>query len=105
MKKRNSATPQRPYWEMNSRELAKATEEFDGEGTILRASPLSPRMRSRWAKAGKRGRPKTGKGSKRVLISMERGLLQRADILARERGIGRSELIAEGLKTLLAEAS
>jgi hypothetical protein len=105
MKKHCLNIRQRPYWEMTAAELAKATVDFDREGTILQTSPLSRKMRNRWAKAGKRGRPRMGKGSKRVLISMERGLLQRTDRLARRRGIGRSELIAEGLETILAKAS
>jgi hypothetical protein len=105
MKKRNLAIREKPYWEMTTAELAKVTGDFDREGTILQTGPLTRKMRSRWVKAGKRGRPRMGKGSKRVLISMEKGLLQRTDKLARRRGIGRSELIAEGLKTLLAKAS
>ena len=95
----------KPYWEMNSEELADATREFDREGTILRTKPLSTDMRRKWAKAKKRGRPKVGGGAKRVLISMETSLLAQADKLARQRGIGRSELIAEALKTVLAKAS
>jgi hypothetical protein len=105
MKKSKNPLRQKPYWEMNTAELAKATGDFDREGTILETSPLTRTMRNRWIKAGKRGRPKMGKGSKRVLISMEKGLLQRTDRLARQRGIGRSELIAEGLMSLLAKAS
>jgi hypothetical protein len=105
MKKLSTNIRQKPYWEMTAAELAKATAEFNHEGTILQSSPLNRKMRNRWAKAGKRGRPRMGKGSKRVLISMEMGLLQRADKLARLRGVGRSELIAEGLETLLAKAS
>ncbi|HEX4052970.1 MAG TPA: hypothetical protein VHX86_01765 [Tepidisphaeraceae bacterium] len=97
--------PRKAYWDMTSEELTEATKEFDREGTILRTKPLSAEMRRKWEKAKKRGRPKVGGGSKRVLISMETGLLFRADKLARRRGIGRSELIAEGLKTLLAKAS
>jgi hypothetical protein len=105
MKKSTPAIRQKPYWEMTATELAKATGDFDREGTILQTGPLTRKMKSRWVKAAKRGRPRMGKGSKRVLISMEKGLLQRTDKLARRRGIGRSELIAEGLKTLFAKAS
>jgi tRNA U34 5-methylaminomethyl-2-thiouridine-forming methyltransferase MnmC len=105
MKKHSPNIRQKPYWEMAAAELAKATEDFNREGTILRTSSLNRKMRNRWAKAGKRGRPRMGKGSKRVLISMEKGLLQRTDELARRRGIARSELIAEGLETILAKAS
>jgi hypothetical protein len=105
MKKRSPHIRQRSYWEMTAAELAKATAEFDREGTILQTLPLSEKMKRRWERAGRRGRPRRGKGSKRVLISMEKGLLQRADQLARRRGIGRSELIARSLETILAQAS
>ena len=42
-----------------------------------------------------RGRPKIGKGAKKISISMEGDLLHKADALARKKGLNRSELISE----------
>jgi len=48
-----------------------------------------------------RGRPKIGNGSERINITIERDLLARADAIARQRKIGRSEMIASVLKLLI----
>src|SRR5438132_2725155 len=42
---------QKPYWEMNTEELAAATAELDQEFVIDKCTPLSPEMRARWEKA------------------------------------------------------
>jgi hypothetical protein len=41
-----------------------------------------------------RGRPKIGKGAKKISISLEGDLLHKADALAKKKGVNRSELIA-----------
>lgn len=51
------------------------------------------------------GRPKVGKGSKAVTVTIERDLLQRADALARAAGMKRSEFFTLGLQYLLARKS
>ena len=51
------------------------------------------------------GRPVKGAGSEVVAVSVERGLLKRADALARRRKLGRSALFAEALKSLLAASN
>jgi hypothetical protein len=49
------------------------------EGTAL-----SPTMEARWRRAvAKAGRPKIGKGAARVQITVERGLLKKADDFAK----------------------
>jgi hypothetical protein len=95
----------KPYWEMSARELAAATRQFDAEGVFEKAKPLSPLMRARLARAKrKRGRPKTGLGAKVVAISIERGLLKASDALAKRRKMTRAQLVAEGLRAVLARA-
>jgi len=42
----------------------------------------------------RRGRPKVGAGARKVSISLEGGLLRKADALAKKGGVNRSELIA-----------
>jgi hypothetical protein len=47
------------------------------------------------------GRPRLGKGTRTVSITVEIGLLNRADAYARTAGLKRSELFREGLKRVL----
>lgn len=47
-------------------------------------------------------RPAVGRGVKVVSLSIEAGLLERADALAMKRGVSRARLVAEGLEVVLA---
>ena len=123
--------PKKPYTKMNAEELAEATKQFDSPLPFEASRPLTPEERAHWeaitakGKTGKgkprtptpgrpepepqpgrgRGRPRVGRGAVNVLISMERGLLERADAFARERGIGRSQLIAMGVEAAIGAAA
>ena len=84
---------------------AKEFEALDFKDT----RPLSAGERATWDKATRdgvvrRGRPKVGEGSVAVLVTMERGLLQRADRFARARGFKRSELVARGLELAMRQS-
>jgi hypothetical protein len=94
--------PKKQYDEMSARELAKATAEFDGELVIDRCRELSPDEKAQWERARRKpGRPKVGNGAQVISISIEKGLLDRADRLARKLQLPRTQLIALGLETLL----
>lgn len=85
-------------------EVARYGREMPGTpGKRLSARGKAEHARAR-RKAGI-GRPKRGLGAKRVLITVERGLLNRADAYARQHGMNRSELIARGLQTLMGSAA
>jgi hypothetical protein len=96
----------KPFTEMNTRELAEATREFDKEFVADRARPMNAAERRLHREAGRRGRgrPRVGKGAERINITIERDLLSRADALASSRDIGRSEMIAMALEQLLQKA-
>ena len=51
----------------------------------------------------KAGRPKVGQGSKLVAVTIEKGLLTRADAYAKEHAMKRTELIAQGLRLVLGD--
>jgi hypothetical protein len=90
----------KPYWEMTTAELREATKEFDRE--MVPGRPLTPEMKAKLRRArSKPGRPKIGKGAARVLITVERGLLGRADSFAKRHNLSRSQLIARGLEVVL----
>jgi hypothetical protein len=48
-----------------------------------------------------RGRPRIGKGAKTIALTVELGLLRRADAQAKQEGISRAQLIARGLQAVL----
>lgn len=93
----------KPYSEMTAKELAKATARFDKEFVIDESREATPKEKAQWQRAKrKRGRPKTGKGVRVVSVSIETGLLERADRLAKKLKLRRTQLIAQGLKEVLA---
>jgi hypothetical protein len=88
--------------EMNTAELRKATKQYDAEfAADIESKPLTAAQRETHRKARKAGRPKLGKGSQVVSLSVEKALLARADAYAKRRGLGRSEMFILGLKELL----
>ena len=93
----------KPYWEMTDDELAEATKEFDAPFVVDKSRPLTPSERKRWRNLKKkRGRPKVGRGFKRISVSIERGLLGRVNVLARRRHVNRSRLFALVLEEAIA---
>lgn len=96
MKKSN-----KKFWEMNKAELAEATKEFDREFIADEARPMSSKERAQERRARKRGRPRVGSGARKIHITLERGLLKDADKVAKEKGVGRSELIAQALAVII----
>jgi Ribbon-helix-helix protein, copG family len=100
----NKMTKSKPYWKMTPDELSKATDEFDEPLVIDKSRALTPAERTQWDRVRrKRGRPKVGKGFKRVSLSLEQDLLTRVTDLAKKRHISRSRLIALVLTDALAQ--
>lgn len=94
------------YRRMRTDALAAATAEFEQEMVVSRSRVLTPADRRVWDEARRKpGRPKRGGGVKVISVSVERGLLARADALAMSLGMSRAALIERGLKTVLDGAS
>jgi hypothetical protein len=97
-----SRKPAKRFQDMDAAELAEATKEFDEEFVMDKARPMTPVERAEEHRARrKRGRPRIGKGSKKINITIERSLLAEADQLARRQGLNRSQFLARGLETML----
>lgn len=93
----------KPYWDMTAEELARATKQFDEPFVADQSRPLSPGEKAVWNQVKrKRGRPKVGKGFRRISVSIEQGLLNRVNDLAKRRHISRSQLFAQALEQTLA---
>jgi hypothetical protein len=69
---------------------------------IEETRPLTPDERKLWQRfKWKAGRPKVGKGSKVVSVSVEKGLLAKADAYAKRHGMKRAQLFQIGLEAVL----
>ncbi len=98
----------KPYYDkfmaMTDAERDAEVARFNSED-LSTPKPLSKATRELHRKARLRGRPKVGKGAKRVMVSVERGLLKKADGYAKAKGLSRSELIGAALRGVLGKAS
>ena len=91
------------YARMTARKLRAETGEFDQEMVVAKSRPLTAKELSWWKKVRRQpGRPRRGKGTKVISVSVERELLARSDVLARSLGISRALLIERGMKAVLA---
>jgi hypothetical protein len=95
------------FFLLSADELVKLGEKLSKAPAI----PNDPIMDARLERALKRpairrgpGRPKVGQGATKVLISIEKGLLAKADRFAKTHKMGRSELIAKALSQVLLAA-
>jgi len=86
-----------PYNTMTAEDLEAETARYDREVPDSEIKPLTRAMRAAHAKARRRGRPTVGKGSEKINITIERGLLKATDRAAKRQGISRSQIIARGL--------
>jgi hypothetical protein len=79
-------------------EKERIARQFDSETveqSIARLRPLNAAERRQWGRfKAKAGRPKIGRGAKTISLTVERGLLQRADAYAKLHGISRARLFA-----------
>ncbi|HUB26551.1 MAG TPA: hypothetical protein VL992_14090 [Tepidisphaeraceae bacterium] len=87
-------------------EKERIDAELDAESPrdrVARSRPLTARERKQWQRfKSKIGRPKVGRGAKTISLTVELGLLKRADAYARRHGISRARLVADGLLSILA---
>ena len=103
--------PAKSYWEMTADELAEATKEYDHEIPASKLRPLTKEDRKRWEQMKRNpsrsifvlDRPKR-KGATAIVLELDRALLARTDAYAASRGMTRSELIENGLRSVLAFA-
>jgi hypothetical protein len=67
--------------------------------------PLTPSERRGWNKIQKslqqRGRPTIGAGAQVLSVSIERGLLEKADAFAKRHKLKRSQMVAQGLRLVM----
>ena len=79
------------YLELPTRALDKLAEPFDGE--FVPSKPLTPAMRARASGPSQARTARCGKGSEKVLISVERRLPHRTDAYAKKQHKNRSRAV------------
>jgi hypothetical protein len=96
------------FMALSDEEKNAEVAKFDDPAYTIKTRPLNAKERALWKRVQRRlqrGRPKIGRGVKRVMVSVEAGLLQRADAYARKNHMKRSELIAKAIETIMSKAS
>jgi len=105
MKKRIKASPYQKFARLDPESKESAYHGLDDPQIAMTAKPMTPQMRKLWNQAKRGGgRPRVGRGAQRVLLSIERGLLEQADEFAQRQHMTRSELFSRGVKAVLAMA-
>ncbi len=79
------------------------TVRFDAEQVQVPGKALSTAQKAQHARARNRGRgrPRVGRGSKTIALTIELGLLKRADAYAKREGLKRAQLVAQALRDRL----
>jgi hypothetical protein len=94
----------KPYEEMTTEELRRATAEFDREFVGDTFGTPKSKQRAQLTRARrKRGRPRVGEGARTISVTVEEGLLLQADRLAKKLHVPRALLIARGLRAVVTE--
>jgi hypothetical protein len=103
MMKNNKPSMIDAFLKLPDEEKERQWKEFDKEFIADTFKPLTPAQRALWERAKRRGRPIVGQGAKVISLSVERQLLKQADARAKALGISRAELVAQGLRAVLAK--
>jgi hypothetical protein len=81
--------------------IAREIEAESPEQTFARSRPLNARERRQWRKFKTMGRPVIGQGAKTISLTVEKDLLKKADAYAKQHGLSRAQLVAQGLRAVI----
>jgi hypothetical protein len=103
MKRRTTRKPPiEEFLALSDAEKDRVVAEFDKEFVLDTFRPLTAAQRRQWRRIKRKmGRPIKGQGHKVISMSLEKGLLKRADAFAKKSGMTRAALIARGLIAIL----
>jgi hypothetical protein len=86
--------------------IVKRIQAQTPQQRLARSRPLNARERQQWKRfKAKMGRPKIGKGAKTISLTVEKDLLDQADAYAKQHGITRAKLVAQGLAAIIGSAA
>ena len=85
--------------EAERRRIVAQLEEETPRRRLARSRPLNSAERKRWRRLQRKlGRPRLGRGSQAISLTIEKGLLEKTDAFAKRRGLSRSQFVAESLR-------
>jgi hypothetical protein len=87
---------------MTRAEFDAEVARFDRPIPLRETRAMTPAERRQWQRAKRRpGRPRRGKGTRVISLSVEQTLLEKADRAAKRAGISRAALFEMGLHAVL----
>lgn len=95
------SSPVDQFLALSDYEKEAISREFDRPIHSSQMRPLTPAERRQWEKARRgRGRPKIGKGTQVVSITVEKDLLKWVDAYAKKIGFSRARLFGSALQEM-----
>lgn len=105
-RRRKQVDPIEEFLALPDAEKERVWESYNREIPFSETRPLNAQERAQWARIKRKpGRPKTGEGAEAVNVTVERGLLRRADAYAKANGLTRAQLVAKGLANVIKPAA
>ncbi len=103
MKKKKPLSPVQKFLALSDSQKDAEVAAFEDGTDSTEWRPLTATQKKQWARVKRKmGRPPVGQGSKVVAVTIERGLLKQVDQFVKAHSMKRAEMIAEGLKMVLA---
>lgn len=97
----------KPYWKMNTEELARATKEFDRPIPRHKLKPLSSRERGQWERAKRKPSRSVyvlnseDAGNEAMFLRLDADLIRRSHQCAKSHNMTWEQLIEKGLLSAL----
>lgn len=105
VKKQKALSPIERFIALSDQEKEAEVAPYENGTDRTKWRPLTPAQRRQWAGIKRTaGRPRVGQGAKIVPVSIERGLLKKADSFARRHKLKRSQMVAQGLRLVMQKA-
>src|SRR5258708_34831775 len=91
--------------EYEKERIFQELEDKSTEQLIAESRPLNKKERAEWRQIKKKiGRPRIGRGTTNISVSLEKSLVKAVDRFAMNHGISRWQLIARGLRAVIGQA-
>jgi hypothetical protein len=92
----------RSFDALSDQQKRQVSQYLEREDAAREFRPLTPAQRRRWERIKRKpGRPKLGKGTRVVSVTVEKDLLSRADAYAKRAGLTRARFVGIALESFL----
>ena len=95
----------RSFDALSDAQKRQVSEYLEGEEAAHDFRPLTAAQRRRWERIKRKpGRPRLGKGTRVVSVTVEKDLLSRADAYAKSAGLTRARFVGMALESFLTDS-